>query len=225
MAVSLALGTLSFLLAVIWGSPSYSAAAGKRSREKDSHRRTGIEPTQDGHADDGRHYGSGAGGCDYARFEHLQFDWRERLSGVRFWSALMTLVGFGLLGGYDDWSGLRGGRRARSGLLGRYKILVQIALAVVIALILYFPLDIHSIAIPTISQKINLGLHLYSDCGLYHCGHVERGEFYGWAGFAGRMGDGVRVCGIRRDCVFAAANLFGDILFHYGGRAAGVSLV
>ena len=66
------------------------------------------------------------------------------------------MVGFGILGGYDDWMGLVGANGA-VGLLGRYKILVQIALALVIALVLYFPLDLHSIAIPTIAQKIDIG--------------------------------------------------------------------
>jgi phospho-N-acetylmuramoyl-pentapeptide-transferase len=70
---------------------------------------------------------------------------------------LLTMVGYGALGAYDDWMGLRGNNGA-VGLLGRYKILVQFALALGIALILYFPLNIHSVAIPTIPEKIDLGL-------------------------------------------------------------------
>jgi phospho-N-acetylmuramoyl-pentapeptide-transferase len=71
---------------------------------------------------------------------------------------LFTLVSYALLGAYDDWTGLQAGVNGAVGLLGRYKILAQIALSFVIALVLYFPLNIHSIAFPTIAQKIDLGL-------------------------------------------------------------------
>lgn len=157
MSVPLALGTLSFLLAVIWGSPLIrwlrANRVGKQIRieEPGSNQVKMGTPTM--------------GGIMIIvpvvlitvvlNIFNLT---RGTVEGNSILVPLFTLVGYGLLGAYDDWAGLRGGVQGAVGLLGRYKILVQIALATVIALILYFPLDIHSVAIPTVPQKIDLGI-------------------------------------------------------------------
>lgn len=156
MAVSLALGTLSFLLAVIWGSPFIrllrANGIGKQIR---------IEEPESNQVKMGTPTMGGIMVLVPVVVITLVLNIYNLIAGTIIGGSilipLMTLVGYGALGAYDDWSGLRGGAEGAVGLLGRYKILVQIALAIVIALILYFPLDIHSIAIPTISQKINLG--------------------------------------------------------------------
>lgn len=156
MAVSLALGTLSFLLAVIWGSPFIrllrANSVGKKIR---------IEEPESNQLKMGTPTMGGLMILVPVVVITLVLNVYNLIAGTIIGGSilipLMTLVGYGALGAYDDWMGLRGGAESAVGLLGRYKILVQIALAVVIALILYFPLDIHSIAIPTISQKINLG--------------------------------------------------------------------
>ncbi len=72
---------------------------------------------------------------------------------------LAALVIFGLLGMRDDWEGLRGANAKRGeGMRARYKFLLQVVLALGIALVLYFALDIHSMALPGNPRKINIGL-------------------------------------------------------------------
>ncbi len=157
MSIPLALGTLSFLLAVIWGSPLIrwlrANRIGKQIR---------IEEPESNQVKMGTPTMGGIMILVPVVVITVVLNIYNLIGGTIVGGSilvpLMTLVGFGALGAYDDWSGLRGGVHGAVGLLGRYKILVQIALAFVIALILYFPLDIHSIAIPTIPQKIDLGL-------------------------------------------------------------------
>jgi phospho-N-acetylmuramoyl-pentapeptide-transferase len=70
---------------------------------------------------------------------------------------LGALVTFGLMGAVDDWEGIKG-RRIAEGLTARVKLILQVALALGIALVLYYGLDIHSIALPTIAERIDIGL-------------------------------------------------------------------
>jgi phospho-N-acetylmuramoyl-pentapeptide-transferase len=70
---------------------------------------------------------------------------------------LGTLVAFGLLGAIDDWEGVRG-RRVGEGLTARHKFAIQVILAGAIVLILYYGLDIHSISLPTVAERIDIGL-------------------------------------------------------------------
>ncbi|MBN1640579.1 MAG: phospho-N-acetylmuramoyl-pentapeptide-transferase [Anaerolineae bacterium] len=70
---------------------------------------------------------------------------------------LGALLGFGLLGAVDDWEGIKG-RRIAQGLTARAKFAAQVVLALGLALVLYFGLDVHSIALPTVSERIDLGL-------------------------------------------------------------------
>lgn len=157
MSVPLALGTLSFLLAVIWGSPLIrwlrANRIGKQIRieEPGSNQVKMGTPTM--------------GGIMIivpvvliTLVLNIYNLYAGTIIGGSILVPLFTLIGYGMLGAYDDWTGLRGGAKGAVGLLGRYKILVQAALATVMALILYYPLDIHSVAIPTIPQKIDLGL-------------------------------------------------------------------
>lgn len=156
MAVPLALGTLSFLLAVIWGSPLIrwlrANRVGKQIR---------IEEPESNQVKMGTPTMGGIMIIVPVVVITVTLNIYNLLGGTTVGNSILvplgTLLGYGALGAYDDWTGLRGARGA-VGLLGRYKILVQTALALVIALILYFPLDIHSIAIPTIPYKIDLGL-------------------------------------------------------------------
>lgn len=67
---------------------------------------------------------------------------------------LGTMVVFGLLGAIDDWEGIKG-KRIAEGLTARVKLVIQIALALVVSLVLYYGLDIHSIALPTIDDRID----------------------------------------------------------------------
>lgn len=157
MSIPLALGTLSFLLAVIWGSPLIRWLRANRIGKQIRIEEPGSNQVKMGTPTMG-----GIMVVVPVVVVTVVLNIYNLIGGTIVGGSilvpLLTLISFAALGAYDDWSGLRGGARGAVGLLGRYKILVQIALAFVIALILYFPLDIHSIAIPTIPQKINLGL-------------------------------------------------------------------
>jgi phospho-N-acetylmuramoyl-pentapeptide-transferase len=79
--------------------------------------------------------------------------------GRSIWLPLGIMVAFGALGAWDDWEGLRGKRaQTGEGMLGRYKFLYQIVLAGIAAIVLYFFLDTHSLALPGNPNKFDLGL-------------------------------------------------------------------
>ncbi len=70
---------------------------------------------------------------------------------------LGVMIAYGVLGALDDWAGVKGMRRGE-GFTARFKIQIELVLTFLIALVLYFGLDLHSIAIPGVPQKINIGL-------------------------------------------------------------------
>jgi phospho-N-acetylmuramoyl-pentapeptide-transferase len=157
MSIPLTLGTLSFFLAVIWGAPLIrwlrNHRIGKQIRVEgpSSHQVKMGTPTM--------------GGVmvlipvivitlvlNVYNYNLLG----ATVSGRSILLPLGTMIGYGILGGLDDWRGLRGERNG-IGLLARYKLLTQIALSLVIALTLYFPLGFHSMIIPTIPFQIDIG--------------------------------------------------------------------
>lgn len=156
MSIPLALGTLSFLLAVIWGSPLIrwlrANRVGKQIRieEPGSNQLKMGTPTM-----------GGVMVLIPVFVITVTLNIFNLLGGTVIGGSilvpLLTMLGYGALGAYDDWAGLHGGGPA-GGLLGRYKILAQAALAFLISLVLYFPLGLRSIAIPTVAQKIDIGL-------------------------------------------------------------------
>lgn len=157
MSIPLALGTLSFLLAVIWGSPLIrwlrANGIGKKIR---------IEEPESNQVKMGTPTMGGIMIVVPVIVVTVTLNIYNLIGGTVIGGSILvplaTLIGFGLLGAYDDWMGLRDGAHSAVGLLGRYKILVQVALGLGLALILYFPLNIHSIALPGIPEKIDLGL-------------------------------------------------------------------
>jgi phospho-N-acetylmuramoyl-pentapeptide-transferase len=66
-----------------------------------------------------------------------------------------VMVAFGTLGAVDD---LMGVRALPVGLLGRYKLLWQFVFATLTALFLHYGLELRSIAIPGIEERIDIGL-------------------------------------------------------------------
>src|SRR4029453_8268847 len=69
------------------------------------------------------------------------------LTNPYIWLALGTTLGFGFIGFIDDYRKLR--RRNSAGLLGRYKLLAQFAIALLAAVLLSLLPDFHStITIP-----------------------------------------------------------------------------
>jgi phospho-N-acetylmuramoyl-pentapeptide-transferase len=68
---------------------------------------------------------------------------------------LLTLVLFGILGGIDDWEGIRGPRK-QLGMRARTKFIIQVILAVAIAFVLRYFLNVPQLIWPGLKQVINL---------------------------------------------------------------------
>jgi phospho-N-acetylmuramoyl-pentapeptide-transferase len=154
MAYSLALGTISFLLAVIWGSPLISLLRrlriGKQIRieEPSMHQVKMGTPTM--------------GGVmmivpvlvitGVLNVANLL---GQTLIGRSILAPMGVMVAYGILGAIDDLTGVR---RMPSGMLARYKFLWQVIFAGVTALALHFILDLRSVAVPGVAEKIDIGL-------------------------------------------------------------------
>jgi phospho-N-acetylmuramoyl-pentapeptide-transferase len=153
MAYSLTLGTLSFLLAVIWGRPFINLLKqlklGKRIRieQPTTHQVKTGTPTM-----------GGlmilipvlviTGILNIANL--LGFN----LIGRSILVPMAVMIAFGTLGAVDDLMGIK---IIPSGLLGRYKLLWQIIFSLITALFLHYALDLRSIAIPGIQERIDIG--------------------------------------------------------------------
>jgi phospho-N-acetylmuramoyl-pentapeptide-transferase len=68
-----------------------------------------------------------------------------------------TMVAFGSLGAIDDIAGLRGKQKG-NGMRGRWKFVWQIVIALFLSLALHYALGLRSVAIPTIPEKIDIGI-------------------------------------------------------------------
>jgi phospho-N-acetylmuramoyl-pentapeptide-transferase len=70
---------------------------------------------------------------------------------------LVVLLAFAGLGAWDDWKGIHGVRRGE-GLRARWKFLIQIVLAVAVALALKYGLQVPELYLPNYPEEIKLGL-------------------------------------------------------------------
>jgi phospho-N-acetylmuramoyl-pentapeptide-transferase len=174
MPFALALATVSFLLAVIWGRPLINLlkrkGIGKQIRIEgpNSHQTKTGTPTMGGIMiivpvfiiTVILNLANFLSGVSWGKVILRVFNFAEGspLIGKSILVPLLVLLAFGILGARDDLAGVRGKRRDGHGMRGRFKALIQIILALITALGLYFFLDLHSLAIPGIRQKIDLGL-------------------------------------------------------------------
>ena len=152
MALSLTLGTISFLFAVIWGQPLInilrSRGIGESIRiEGPARHRTKMgTPTM--------------GGImiivPVVIFSGI-FILPQYLSLIL---PLFMLIVTGSLGAIDDWLKLQQKRRgeAKVGIVARYKMLALLAISTFAAFVLFFLFELESIAIPTVPEKISIGL-------------------------------------------------------------------
>jgi phospho-N-acetylmuramoyl-pentapeptide-transferase len=69
---------------------------------------------------------------------------------------LAAMVGYAILGALDDWEGIRGKRKGE-GMRIRTKLIAQIVLALALAAVLRFFLDVPDLYIPGINIEIELG--------------------------------------------------------------------
>ncbi|MGQ9584035.1 MAG: phospho-N-acetylmuramoyl-pentapeptide-transferase [Anaerolineae bacterium] len=156
MAYSLTLGAISFFLAVIWGKPLIAflkrRGVGKRIRINgpETHKWKTGTPTM--------------GGLMVlipvlviTTALNIMNLLGRTLIGRSILVPMGVMIAFGILGGVDDLVGVRGLRQDQ-GLLPRRKFFWQAGIALLTALALYFGLDLHSVALPGIPQKINIGL-------------------------------------------------------------------
>lgn len=158
MAYPLALGAITFFLAVIWGRPLINwlirNEMGKKIRveEPGAHQLKMGTPTM-----------GGlmviipvvviTGALNIANLLGFNF------IGQSVLIPLSTLVSFGLLGLIDDLEGIRGKRAKGEGIMARTKASWQVILALIIALIMHFgPTELRSVAIPGITDRIEIGL-------------------------------------------------------------------
>jgi phospho-N-acetylmuramoyl-pentapeptide-transferase len=154
MAYSLALGTIAFLLAVIWGRPYISLLrrlrVGKQIRieEPTTHRTKMGTPTMGGWMMIVPVLVI-TGVLNVANLLGLN------LIGRSILAPMGVMVAYGILGTIDDLTGVR---RMPTGMLARYKFLWQIIFAVITALALHFVLDLRSVAIPGVPNRIDIGV-------------------------------------------------------------------
>jgi phospho-N-acetylmuramoyl-pentapeptide-transferase len=69
---------------------------------------------------------------------------------------MAAMAGYGILGGLDDYIGVRGMRRGE-GLLGRWIFATQVVMALIIALVLHLALDYRRLALPGVEEPIDIG--------------------------------------------------------------------
>ncbi|MGQ9627200.1 MAG: phospho-N-acetylmuramoyl-pentapeptide-transferase [Anaerolineae bacterium] len=172
MAYSLALGTISFMLAVVWGAPLirllYKYHIGKQIRIEgpSSHQVKTGTPTMGGlmiiipvllitvALNIANLLSSTEAGYELL----YRLGWPGDVwIGRSILVPLGVMVAYAALGAIDDLRGLSP-KRDGQGLLARYKFLWQVFLALGTALALHFGLNLRSLALPTVAQKIDIGL-------------------------------------------------------------------
>jgi len=155
MAYSLALGSISFLLAVVWGAPLINllrrCAIGKQIRidGPQSHRVKVGTPTMGGLMVIVPVFVITAG-LNVANLLG------RTLIGRSILVPLAVLVSYGLLGAIDDLKVVRSSEGV--GLSARVQFATQIGIALLIALALHYGLNLRSVALPTVPTKIDIGL-------------------------------------------------------------------
>jgi len=169
MAYSLFLGAITFVLAVIWGKPLLGLLnkyeMGKRIRidGPHSHQVKMGTPTMGGlmiivpvilitiASNFIELLSTTAAGNSL--LDRLGVA-REAFFGESLLVPLGVMIAFAILGGVDDWAGVRGYRQGE-GLRGRWQMLLQLIIATGTALVLHFgPPKLHSLALPGLPDKI-----------------------------------------------------------------------
>ncbi len=79
-----------------------------------------------------------------------------RVLGKSVLVPLAAMLGFGFLGALDDWEGIRGKRKGE-GMRIRTKLIAQVVLALLLAGVLKYVLDVPDLYIPGIHFEISLG--------------------------------------------------------------------
>lgn len=174
MPFALGLAAVAFLLSVIWGRPLINflrrRGIGKQIRIEgpDSHQVKMGTPTMGGvlflvpmvAITVALNLANFLSGVDWGKAILRLFNFQEgsSLIGKSILVPLLALVSFALLGARDDWAGIRGRRADGQGLVAKIKASYQTILALLTSAGLYFFLDLRSVAIPGVAEKIDMGL-------------------------------------------------------------------
>jgi phospho-N-acetylmuramoyl-pentapeptide-transferase len=154
MRYSLTLGAISFMVAVMWGPPLISLL--RRWR-------IGKQIRIDGPSSHQVKMGTPTMGGLMVLVPVLVITGVLNIANVLG----LTLIGrsimvpmgvmaaYGVLGALDDLTGVR---RVPTGMLARHKFLWQVIFAAIAAFILHFALDLRSVAVPGIPEKIDIGV-------------------------------------------------------------------
>lgn len=152
MSLSLTLGTLSFLFAVIWGRPLINFL-----RE----RQIGEAIRLEGPAHHQTKVGTPTMGGIMIIVPVVIFSTLFILPQYQSLALpLFVILATGFLGLVDDYTKLRQKMRGqpKEGILPRYKMLWLLAISTLAALVLHVLFRLESIAIPTIPEKIPIGV-------------------------------------------------------------------
>ena len=171
MAYSLFLGAITFVLAVIWGTPLISLLKryriGKQIRIEGphSHQVKMGTPTMGGLmiivpvffitvvTNFVELVSTTAAGRAF--LDRLGVA-RQAFFGESLLVPLGVMLAFAFLGAVDDWAGVRGHHQGE-GLGGRWQFLIQLITATGTALVLYFgPPRLHSVALPGLPEKVDI---------------------------------------------------------------------
>lgn len=160
MAFALTVGGVTFLLAVIWGSPLVEVMRrlrlGKQIR---------IEGPQSHMAKMGTPAMGGILIIVAVVLINMVVNIVQLLKQLAIAESVIiplgVLVAYAILGGIDDYQGLR--QRPGVGMLARYKIIYQVGIALLAAALLYFFVNNQQglVAIPTVPVLITLSGWLY----------------------------------------------------------------
>jgi phospho-N-acetylmuramoyl-pentapeptide-transferase len=156
LRTALFLGGLSFLLAVVWGSPLIKLlkhyGIGKKIRIEGpaTHQVKAGTPTM--------------GGLMIVvpvlvitAALNIANLLGATVIGKSLLVPMTVMAAFAALGAIDDLMGIRG--KSGDGMLARVKFPIQVTVAIAIALILYFgPSQLRSVALPGVAEKIDIGL-------------------------------------------------------------------
>lgn len=154
-SIALTLSGLSFMLAVIWGGPllrilrHYKVGKLVRVDGPDSHFHKMGTPTM--------------GGVMIilpVTLVTLLLNAASLLGytvlGRSIIVPLFVMLSFGLIGAIDDWEGIRGPRRGL-GMRARTKFILQVVLALGVAFVLRYILDVPEMYWPGITEELSLG--------------------------------------------------------------------
>jgi len=156
MAWPLTLGAISFFLAVVWGAPLIRLLKAQRLGKQ-----IRIEEPSEHQVKTGTPTMGGVMVIVPVLVITAALNIANLLGNTLIGRSVLvpmgTLVLFGTLGALDDVAGIRGSRKG-TGILGRYKFLWEVALSLGFALALRYMLKLSSVAVPTIPEKIDIGI-------------------------------------------------------------------